>query len=77
MSDLDEDTHGYPEMVSLRSNCVYAKHELVCMDCWLYYRQTGTHSAGDVDSSSSLDEISFSKDDESSEDEYSPYHIHL
>ena len=81
-STLKTDGHGYPATVSIRSECVYAKHELVCIECWLHYVRTGTRrqisSEGDESSfkvTSSEDEY-FDVDGESSEDEFSPYHIH-
>lgn len=80
-----EDPHGYPATISIRSDCVYAKHEMICMDCWLYYIQTGTRRPlgpfkrrfvvrPDADDPP-LEEYS-SPRVEPSEEEYSPYHIH-
>lgn len=83
-SELEEDVHGYPAMVPIRSDCVYAPNEVICVDCWLHYRRTGTRRpplpwkrrfAIDTDDDASSDEYS-SSGDESSEDEFSPYHIH-
>ena len=83
-SELEEDVHGYPAMVPIRSDCVYAPKEVICVDCWLHYRKTGTRRpplpwkrrfAIGSDDDASLDEYS-SSGDESSEDEFSPYHIH-
>lgn len=83
-SELEEDVHGYPAMVPIRSDCVYAPKEMICVDCWLHYRRTGTRRpplpwkrrfAIDTDDDASSDEYS-SSGDESSEDEFSPYHIH-
>ena len=34
--------HNYPTTVSLQSHCVYCPHEAVCMNCWLFYINTGT-----------------------------------
>ncbi len=73
--ELEGDIHGYPEMVSIRSGCVYAPDEVVCMDCWRRYRQTGHRSVKAAEDDSSLDETTSSRD-ESSQDEYSPYLIH-
>ena len=75
-SGLEEDIHGYPSTIPIRSDCVYDWDETICMSCWHYYRQTGTRFVGGLDDGSSLDEYS-SSEDESSEDEYSPYLIHL
>lgn len=83
-SELEEDVHGYPAMVPIRSDCVYAPNEVICVGCWLHYRRTGTRRpplpwkrrfAIVPDDDASLDEYS-SSGDESSEDEFSPYHIH-
>lgn len=78
-SEFKEDIHGYPATVSIRSDCVYARDEMICMDCWRHYIRTGTRGltpvCSDDDGDSSLDEDSPSID-ESSEDEYSPYLIH-
>ena len=76
-SEIEGDIHGYPEMVSARSGCVYAPHEMVCMDCWVYYRQTDQRFVKvgvDWEDDSPADKTPSL--DESSEDEYSPYLIH-
>ena len=82
--ESEEDAHGYPATIPIRSDCVYARHEVICMDCWLHYRQTGTRKPPHnrkgrfviyVDENSRLNEH-FTSGDVSSEDEYSPYHIH-
>lgn len=71
-SDLEDDPHGYPETVSIRSECVYAQHEVICMDCWLHYRQNGTRRPPcNWDRRSATD-----TDEDSTLDEYSPYLIH-
>ena len=70
--ELGSDLHGYPENVPIRSDCVYGPEELVCIDCWLHYRQTGTRFEFE---DSSIDEYP-SSEDESSDDEFSPYLIH-
>ena len=70
--ELGSDVHGYPENVPIRSDCVYDPDEIVCMHCWLHYRRTSTRFS---DEASSVDEYS-SSEDESSDDEFSPYHIH-
>lgn len=83
-SEEDEDVHGYPETISIRSECIYDWNEVVCVDCWLRYRRTGTRPPPGArkrrfalyfDDDSPLDEYS-PAGDESSEDEYSPYLIH-
>ena len=70
---LRGDPHGYPKMVSLLAECVYCRHEFICMECWLHYVRTGTrgktgrwkrgYPAWAVSHSSSTD--SFTSDDES------------
>ena len=69
---LGSDAHGYPENVPICSDCVYGPNEIVCMDCWLRYRRTGTRFEVE---DSSMDEYP-SSEDESSDDEFSPYLIH-
>lgn len=39
---LGTDPHGYPTVISIRSDCVYDEDEIVCMNCWLFYVRTGT-----------------------------------
>ena len=73
-ADTSEDSVTTP----IGSVCLYGKHQLVCIDCWLYYTQTGTRKqpgepAADEDSSETEDSPS---SDDSSECEYSPYLIH-
>ena len=83
--ESSEDPHGYPATISIRSECIYAVHELVCMDCWLYYIRTGTRGrprswkrcfSSDILHELSSDDSSEDSSEESSEDEYSPYHLH-
>ena len=69
---LGSDVHGYPENVSIRSDCMYGPYEIVCMDCWLHYRKTGTR----LKSKATPRDEYCSSEDESSDDEFSPYHIH-
>ena len=58
------------------SICLYDKHEAVCMDCWLYYKRTGTRYQPDSDNEDSSENEDSSSSDDSSECEYSPYLIH-
>ena len=37
-SESEEDFHGYPAMISIRSDCIYDRHELICMKCSFHYR---------------------------------------
>ena len=69
--ELGFDVHGYPENVPIQSDCIYDPDEIVCMECWLYYRWTGTRFEVE---DSWMDECP--SEDESSDDEFSPYHIH-
>ena len=65
--ETEVDPHSYPPMVSLWSDCMYREDEYVCMDCWLHYVRTGTRWSPDANSEG---------DDDESEDEISPFHIH-
>lgn len=38
MLQCEDDPHGYPVSISIRSDCVYARDEVIRMDCWLHYR---------------------------------------
>ena len=38
----DSDPHVYPTTISLESDCVYNPYEVICMNCWLFYVDTGT-----------------------------------
>lgn len=71
-SDSEEDTHGYPATISLRSDCVYARHEVICMRCWLYYRNNGTRRPPQDWKQGFVTDA----DEDSSLDEYSPFLIH-
>lgn len=75
------DSHGYPENVLIQSESVYARHELLCKDCWRHYIRTGTRRPPRSDEEPSLDEDNCSgvelAEVESSDDEYSPYLIHF
>ena len=71
-SKSEVDASEKPALIQGGSVCLYGKHEVVCMDCWLYYQQTGIRGPPEdlsetEDSSSNVD---------SSECEYSPYLIH-
>ena len=43
----DSNPHDYPTTISLQSECVYCPHEIVCMNCWLSYIETGTRRNAD------------------------------
>ena len=64
-----EDSHGYPAMIQVQSECIYDRDEVVCMDCWLHCLRTGTRGPSEEESYPL-------SEDESSEDEFSPFHIH-
>ena len=75
-SESEEDGSKQCTTTPIRSDCMYGKHEVVCMGCWLHYEKTGTRwqDAGtDEDSSETEDSL---PGDASSEDEYSPFLIH-
>ena len=71
----EADPHRYPNSVSVQSDCMYGRYEIVCMDCWLYYVRNGTRgpppSDGEQDSG-----VNTLQSDGLSEDEYSPFHVH-
>jgi len=71
-SDSEEDTHGYPATVSIRSDCIYAEHEMICMYCWLHYRRNGTRRPPYNRNQGFVTDA----DEDSSLDEYSPFLIH-
>ena len=75
--ESDEDPHGYPATISIRFECIYAEHEVVCMDCWQYYTRTGVRGPPrSWKRRFAYDVYRNKSSDDSSEDEYSPYHIH-
>ena len=73
------DAHGYPATISIQSECLYTKDELVCIDCWLHYVQHGHRRLGHWKHNPECLICSDEHpppEDESSEDEFSPYLIH-
>ena len=72
-SGLEEDSSAYDSRGPIRSNCLYGKHENICMRCWLHYARTGTRFLP-------VEKLSESEDptatEDSSDDEFSPFHIH-
>ena len=68
----EADTSEYSAPTPIGSVCLYSKHDLVCMKCWLHYKRTGTRGPRE-DLSESEDS---SSSDDSSECEYSPFLIH-
>ena len=72
-SESEEDTSEYRRRGPINSKCLYDKREVVCMDCWLYYARTGTRKLPVEELSEDEEPAS---DDDSSEDEFSPFHIH-
>lgn len=79
-SDSDEeDIHGYPATVSIRSDCIYAQDEVICMYCWRYYRKHGTryteNGTRTILRNQNLGFVT-NTDEYSSEVEYSPFLIH-
>lgn len=84
-SKSEEDRSRQRTKTPIRSVCMYGRHELVCMDCWLYYEETGTrrmtHAWEGVWQDVGTDEDLFERrdslfKDDSSECEYSPFLIH-
>ena len=76
-----ESPHRYPRMVSLLADCVYDRHEIICMNCWRHFVWSGTRRqpswkrdfpAWLISNPSPIG----SMEDEASEDEFSPYLIH-
>jgi len=72
-TDSPEDIHDYPATVSILSECVYAWNEVLCMDCWIHYRRTGTRRPPQ-NRNQRFTRDAPAEDDLS--DEYSPYLIH-
>ena len=72
-SESDKDTSTYIARGPINSNCLYDKREVVCIDCWLHYARTGTRKLPVEELSESEHPAS---DDDSSEDDFSPFHIH-
>ena len=56
--------------------CLYDKHEIVCINCWLHYAQTGTRKQRESDERDSSENEDSSSSDDSSDCEYSPFLIH-
>ena len=72
-SESEEDGSKQRTTTSLRSDCMYDIHELVCIKCWLHYEATGTRQTSRVRKFVLQD---VSTDEDSSENEYSPFLIH-
>lgn len=71
-----ECSSGYPATIPLQLDCIYSWDESVCMVCWLHYKRTGTRrQPPSTDQDSSKNKYS-SPEDDSSDDEFSPFHIH-
>lgn len=75
-SDSGECSSGYPATISLQSDCIYSRYEIVCMDCWLHYKRTGTRRQPPSTGEDSSENGYSSPEDDSSDDEFSPFHIH-
>lgn len=69
-SEMEDDTSEHSEIAQTELD--YGKHEAVCVDCWLSYKRTGTR--GLLKDLHNRKNTSLS--DDSSESEYSPFHIH-
>lgn len=72
---LKEDPGENHTTMATRPTCRYFRDEVVCMDCWLYYERTGTRYQPSNDENESENKSSSSQGD-SSEDGFSPFHIH-
>ena len=70
-----DETSEHSAMIHTESECLYGKHEVVCINCWIHFQRTGTRYQRDSDKDSAKNEDSSSSYD-SSECEYSPFLIH-
>ena len=75
-SESETDSSENSALTQGESVCLYGKHQKVCIDCWLYYKRTGTRKQLDSDDEDSSETGDSSSSDDSSECEYSPYLIH-
>ena len=73
--DRDIGPRRYPSSIFIRADCLYGCHEVVCMDCWLYYDRNGTRRPPPLNEELDLDTHTL-QSNELSEDEYSPFHVH-
>lgn len=74
-SESEVDSSEHSTMALSEPSCLYGKHEIVCIDCWLHYTRNGTRKQPAADKHSSKSEDTLSSND-SSECEYSPFLIH-
>ena len=56
--------------------CSYKKNEQVCIDCWLYYEETGHRYGKHTTEEEKEEEEEMYGTDNPSEDDFSPFHIH-
>ena len=72
LSELELEDHTSEHSETAQIELDYGKHEVVCVDCWLSYKRTGIRGLlKDLDNRKNT-----SLGDDSSESEYSPFHIH-
>ena len=72
----EADVSENPTLALSESVCLYDILDIVCMNCWLYYKRTGTRKQPDSNYKDSPEAEDSSSSDDSSECEYSPYLIH-
>ena len=72
LSELEPEDHNSEHSDILQTELDYGKHEAVCMDCWLSYEETGIRGLRKALNNSRNTSLS----DDTSESEYSPFHIH-
>ena len=68
-SESEASTSDCSATTPIRSDCLYGKHEIVCMYCWVYLKETGTRRQRGVRNR-------ILQDSSADEDEFSPFHIH-
>ena len=75
-SETEADISNDITTTQSESICLYDKHELVCMDCWLHYKRTGTRKQPQSEDEDWSKRKDVPSNDDSSECEYSPFLIH-
>ena len=75
--ESEDDSSEYSGTKSVLSDCSYKWDEVVCMRCWIHYKSTGHRLTQDCCTDEEVSEVEdSSSDDEASDCEYSPFHIH-
>lgn len=75
-SNGEQCSSGYPAIVPLEWDCIYAWDEIVCMKCWLHYQRTGTRRRNPYANLPSSANWYSSPKDDCLDDEFSPFNIH-